>query len=75
MREENVLRFTFFLFFFKLINREGGGGELFPGVREENVVRFACLVINYSHPLILQNVFIILLGKVLRTIMIQYDVQ
>ena len=51
----------------KLINRvEGrGGGELFPGVREENVVRFACLVINYSHPLILQNVFIILLQKFL----------
>ena len=36
-----------------MINR--ARAELFPG--EENVLRFACLLINYSQPLILQNSF------------------
>ena len=39
----------------EMINR--ARAELFPG--EENVLRFACPVINYSLPLILQNVSII----------------
>ena len=37
----------------EMINR--ARAELFPG--EENVLRFACLLINYSQPLILQNSF------------------